>query len=1231
MDLLDQIAVYRGCEPSVIISYVAVVREVYLHACTNLKKEDVNTQERKRQLLEQWRQIEKHFAKIKYAMLDCWPVGNEPDLMAAYVSIALLYSLYKDVSDEKIIRQCHEAAERARKCGRVNLSESQFNEVQQYCDMIENIFFLRRQSAVSVSISKKRHVNSNVISDDDDQLGSNNDTESDSQLHFNIQQQLTSAPAASNFLKCNPDKHSSVRYIKDGPTILTEYGKLTTAGKGLTSENKCQKRLRPSDLEIKTAQKKLKYQKLINSTTVLTEFESVLLKRNATGNGDFEFPRPSDLKSANTRHYGPKCNLHLPDLYPANADNFNSLKANAKDFNLSNRIYQVLESSPIPNESPSSANQKISKMASAVVSITSKDKTISESSQATDPNYSSCAQESQTNTVFQKLECYANEFVEKIIHSIIKMNEKPRICSRRNLEKIQVMDTPTVLTSNNCPISKQEFIVKLNNGSGTIDAKPDRMNKNILIRARKILRANIDQQIEDVFMESVAKTTPMGVITDPNSDDRLGKQIYEGGGMSNKTIVVEDHAEMQLSHNYIPGSLCNLQQTFESIASSDLSLITAPRAKLTTSVAVKPITIIGFSNLIDSSNKLTRDKKKLETESAADALEELKKKEIRKLFAGKLKIETYMVPGHSIKFGNFWEELQELKGNKQQQLSTATKTILMVTAAKIVLKQTMNQAGPDYVMQKLDDTKRKFTVTQSKFLASKGNVFSGTDKNVSSVIWASNETISSATKINQKLQTAMTNHFDSSLDNTPMQKSNTDEICLTEIILDETRNFTKVSENSHTNRIKSQNEPLSKEILFEKYANFEPPLCKLQRVPEFDAMPLFREHLQSNSRVPFQKFLIESMIPDQIRHQEYISDSKKEIQGVSKEVDNCEAILNFPVMVYSAFRKTKLRTVESIDVSTTQIKRIAKPDFQQPGQAFEIPSISSSSQITRINSENTTPSITNQEPVITEFEINEYIGSEQKIEKKCDGVKSELILKEIVEKKEFSFTRNINQYHEKKEIQLDTFVIAPEIQQISLHRPQIAPPCPPLRQKLNKPTSIFSKPLLPRGYKHLVVAEKPFEAKKGFTKCDSKNTSFVASANSCQELLGVSEERASEDEKCQTLVYCEEKHSTIYDLENKLLTIRKESSEQLHENQETSAPLEVIQMPHFDAKAEFDKRLSVKKSHCGEVPVIVKNATLKSDSKLRLLKCLTNNSLIPPTLRLNVNEKPDFNFMIKNK
>ncbi|VDO46725.1 unnamed protein product [Onchocerca flexuosa] len=100
MDLLDQIAIFRGCEPSVIISYIAIVREAYLQACTNLKKEDINIQERQTKMLEQWKQVEKHFAKIKYALLDCWPVGNEPDLMAAYASFALLYSLYKEVSDE---------------------------------------------------------------------------------------------------------------------------------------------------------------------------------------------------------------------------------------------------------------------------------------------------------------------------------------------------------------------------------------------------------------------------------------------------------------------------------------------------------------------------------------------------------------------------------------------------------------------------------------------------------------------------------------------------------------------------------------------------------------------------------------------------------------------------------------------------------------------------------------------------------------------------------------------------------------------------------------------------------------------------------------------------------------------------------------------------------------------------------------------------------------------------
>lgn len=81
----------------------------------------------------------------------------------------------------------------------------------------------------------------------------------------------------------------------------------------------------------------------------------------------------------------------------------------------------------------------------------------------------------------------------------------------------------------------------------------------------------------------------------------------------------------------------------------------------------------------------------------------------------------------------------------------------------------------------------------------------------------------------------------------------------------------------------------------------------------------------------------------------------------------------------------------------------------------------------------------------------------------------------------------------------------------------------------------------------------------------------------------------------------------------------------------SSASVEIIQIPHFDAKAEFDRRLSVKKSRREDVPVIVKSAILKSNNKLQLLRSLTEDSLISSTLRLSASEKPDFNFIIKNK
>lgn len=46
MELLNEILIERGCEPSVIISYVALVREVYSHACVNIKQMKISDERR---------------------------------------------------------------------------------------------------------------------------------------------------------------------------------------------------------------------------------------------------------------------------------------------------------------------------------------------------------------------------------------------------------------------------------------------------------------------------------------------------------------------------------------------------------------------------------------------------------------------------------------------------------------------------------------------------------------------------------------------------------------------------------------------------------------------------------------------------------------------------------------------------------------------------------------------------------------------------------------------------------------------------------------------------------------------------------------------------------------------------------------------------------------------------------------------------------------------------------
>lgn len=79
----------------------------------------------------------------------------------------------------------------------------------------------------------------------------------------------------------------------------------------------------------------------------------------------------------------------------------------------------------------------------------------------------------------------------------------------------------------------------------------------------------------------------------------------------------------------------------------------------------------------------------------------------------------------------------------------------------------------------------------------------------------------------------------------------------------------------------------------------------------------------------------------------------------------------------------------------------------------------------------------------------------------------------------------------------------------------------------------------------------------------------------------------------------------------------------------TETSEELIQIPHFDAKADFEKRFSGKNSRRGEVPIIVKSANLRPNSEKRFSRHSVEDSLILSTSKFSASEKPDFNFIIK--
>lgn len=569
---------------------------------------------------------------------------------------------------------------------------------------------------------------------------------------------------------------------------------------------------------------------------------------------------------------------------------------------------------------------------------------------------------------------------------------------------------------------------------------------------------------------------------------------------------MEDYAEMELSRDVMLESLCNLQQISENTANSDLSLIPLRlRAKL------PPPSIAILSNLAHSNNKWMENRKRMETDSVADIAEarNMKAEKINKLVDEEIyTVLDYLSEMQEVirreesdeKFGEILGSVQKEEANKQKQLRQIIKTPI-IAAKKIPLKRTENQTDPNYILEGLDDAQDKYTATAIEFLTDRENAF----ENAPNGMEAINEVISSTPNnqssalSEQKEATALIypSDFNCSSDNPPVQMLNyTPEMSIMEVILDVVENLIGTSKQFDAIQVNCQNKSLDKEIFFEKYTNFEPPTCRLQRTPEFDAAPLSMAELLPKSGSPFQMF------PDQTGHYQFISLSREKVEDITEERDNHKAVgENFSDTMNSSSGKTGLRVVGFSDVSTAQIE--PSPQQQEASLTSDmIPLISSSPPVTINNCKSTTLSKTEQESIITEFET---VQSESK---------------PVLINGKFSFTGN-SKHHQQEEMRLNQ-----KAQQIRLCRPQTIPPRPQSRKPLKNPISVFLKPPLPRRPKHFFIAgkEPPAEAsvcEANFTSsdCDDKKSDFSAS-NICQSnnseetgLLDIFENKSSEFEK----------------------------------------------------------------------------------------------------------------------
>lgn len=123
---------------------------------------------------------------------------------------------------QSVIYQCYEAAQKSRaRMAHSKLTESEFREVQQYCETIENIYFLRRQQ--SLLTGRSVYVNSDV--EDSEKNQENVPDNSTNPSTAEPLSQVTCLKTDDDSVKS--DKHE-MSTIPDGPSSTTTVANTST-------------------------------------------------------------------------------------------------------------------------------------------------------------------------------------------------------------------------------------------------------------------------------------------------------------------------------------------------------------------------------------------------------------------------------------------------------------------------------------------------------------------------------------------------------------------------------------------------------------------------------------------------------------------------------------------------------------------------------------------------------------------------------------------------------------------------------------------------------------------------------------------------------------------------------------------------------------------------------------------------------------------------------------------